>query len=212
MENILDDIEALDEKELLRTIWTKPTQTLDFILRRCPRKYVNALIHLSALSLIISSSLGVLITSSQLSAVFVLITTPVVWIIVWLIAYIFAFLLSWTGRSIGGHGDIDQFLTVIAWSYLPTICMLLPTVIEVAVLATGVDYVEIGTKHLATTIFYFTIQIVKVGLSAWSLVIVVSGTMVLQKFKAGKAVLNLILAALVVLIPIFIYEGLKYLM
>lgn len=210
MENILDDVELMDEKNLLFSIWTKPTKTFDFILKRCPRKYVNALINCSGLAGALGANVAFLLNHVQFSIALIILIAGLGWLFAWLWVYLFASLLSWTGRWIGGRGEMDQFVTVLAWSYVPVICSLVPLILEEIAFGEGRENIDITGQNIITTGLYYLFLVINTGLSIWSFIILVRGTAVLQKFAIGKTILNIILPVLVILTVILAILGLIY--
>lgn len=111
--------------------------------------------------------------------------------------------MSWSGRWIGGRAAMDQFVTVSAWSSIPSFGGIFPLAIQTIIY--GNDSM-IGIEHQTLLIFfiYYLLLAARFGLNIWSFVIFVKGTAVVQKFNYKKAILNVVLAVLVILIPIFI--------
>jgi fatty acid desaturase len=119
--------------------------------------------------------------------------------------------MSWSGRWIGGHADMDEFITVSAWSYIPSIASVFPLAVQTIIF--GGDSIDMMQNQNELMIFlYYLLMAARFALTIWSLVIFVKGTAVLQEFNYWKAILNVILAALIIFVPVIIIGGLIYLL
>ena len=123
LKNNPDDnqVEGIDEGKLLQSIWLRPRDTLKYILNRCPDKYVTQL-------LVIGGAISALGNAIEGAPLFEL--GP--WISLVLIVtigaifgpianMILAVILNMVGRWIGGKGNYQKILAVVAWSMVPSI-------------------------------------------------------------------------------------------
>ena len=200
MEDILDEPEIISQKDnLLFTIWTQTTETYRYILKNRPLKPVNSIINWYGVSVAIRLNLQSLIRHNRISILSIIIASVVGWLLSWLIVYIDAFLMSWTGKWIGGRANTNQFVKVSAWSLIPAICSVFPFAIQATLFDTSVPILD---QNLTIIIFYYFVVAIKTGLSVWSIVIFVKGTAVLQDFTIRKAILNTVLALLIIAVPV----------
>ena len=200
----LDNIETIDETKLFQTIWTKPTETLDYILRNCPKKHLNALLFIGGVANAINRSSGKA-ANTALSANAKLIIAIVVGGFVGILMYnIAAYLMSWTGRWLKGTADKDQFLTITGWSLIPSMGTLLLFVLETFFVQNPMNPIGISGLSSIATVIYFFILFLHFVLAIWSVVILVKGIQIIQGFSAGKAFFNAILPVLLFLVPILI--------
>ena len=209
MDNILDDESLLDEKDLLKTIWTKPTPTLEFILKNCPRKYVNYLLILGGVVNAVGRSYQRLTEHSNYSVINFIVIVFFGGIIGWIISNIYAMLLSWTGKWLKGKADMDQFLTVLAWATIPFICSLVPMILRLLIF--GNDYFDFREQNIPIIIIYSSLMLIQLSLSIWTLVITIKGIALIQNFDSKKATLNAFMPLFVIMIPILIIVGIIYL-
>jgi hypothetical protein len=200
---ILDDVLLLNEKDLLFTIWTKPRQSLEFILKHCSTKYVTTLLVLGGVANAVyrTRQPAEHITLSPVSFIFVIVFGGMFG---WLLNYLYAVLLKWTGGWLNGKAQMDQFLTVLAWSLVPTICSLILLIPKLLFFEDGLFRLDLNDLVNVKTILYITIELVNLALSIWTVVILVKGIALIQNFKNAKALLNAVLPLLVIFIPLFV--------
>ena len=199
-----DNIESIDETKLFQTIWTKPTETLDYILRNCPKKHLNALLFVGGVANAINRSSGKA-DKTALSANAKLIIAIVAGGFVGMLMYnIGAYLLSWTGRWLKGTADKDQFLTITAWSLVPSIGTLFLFVLQTIFVGNPMNPVVVSELGSMAETIYFLILFLDFVLIVWSVVILVKGIMIIQGFSAGKAFFNAMLPVLLFLVPIIV--------
>jgi len=210
--DILDQENLLDEKSLLITIWTKPKLTFDFILKYCPKKYVSFLLILSGIVNAVDQNYQHLTEQRSYSVIIVIIVIVISGIFGWISGYIYAALLSWTGGWIKGKANTDQFITVISWAMVPFICSLILLIPKLLIFGDDLFYIDIHEQSLPKVVAYIIIKLVEALLSIWTLVITIKGIALIQNFNIKKAILNAILALLVIVVPIFIVVGIIYIL
>lgn len=205
---ILDDEILLTENELLYSIWTKPTLTLKYIFRFCPKKNVTLFLALAGIANAFERSQQHSHALSDFS--FSIFAMAVIFggIFGVIFGRFYAALLSWTGRWMKGTANSDQLITVVAWSSIPEICTLILLVPKFLIFGNESFHIDLQDQNLFKIIAFFIIDAIQIILSIWGLVIVVRGISLLQNFSTKKAVLNLILSILVIVIPILIIVGL----
>ena len=120
-----------------------------------------------------------------------------------------AALLRWTGGWIGGQADSRRIRTAVAWSNVPMIWSLLLWVPALllfgAELFTKATPIIDASLILSSLLLVFSIGTVVIGI--WSSVVCLHALGEVQGFSAWKALLNGLLAMLVVLIPILAIVG-----
>jgi Yip1 domain len=212
MEDILEEPETIVEKDMFFTIWTKPTQTFTYIFKYCPTKHVNAIINIYGVANALAINLLFLLNHTSFSILLTVITALLGWLFAWLGVYILSSLMSWSGRWIGGHAGMDQFVTVSAWSYIPSIGSVFPLAVEAIIFGNSDSIYLMTDQNVVMRFLYYLLLIARVVLTIWSLVIFVKGTAVIQKVNYKKAILNVILVVSVMIVPIVIIAGLIYLL
>jgi hypothetical protein len=212
MEDILEEPETIVEKDMFFSIWTKPTPTFTYIFKYCPTKHVNAIIHIYGVANALAVNLVFLLNHTRFSILLIIITALLGWLFAWVGVYILSSLMSWSGGWIGGHAGMDQFVTVSAWSFIPSIISVFPLAVQ-AIIFGNSDSIDLMTdQNVIMRFLYYLLMIAGFVLTIWSLVIFVRGTAVIQKLNYKKAILNLILAVSVMIVPIVIIAGLIYLL
>lgn len=197
-ENELTDIE---EGKLLYQIWLQPKETLKYILKNCPEKYMIVLFMLGGIVDAISrasdkglgdsrSTLSVLLIAFLFGGILGLITN-----------FIYAWALSATGQWLKGKADASKFRTVIAWSLVPSIASLFLLIPELIILGDDLFKSEPIVDTTVNSIAWFIFGIMEITLGVWTIIILVKGIAMVQNFTIGKAILNLILPILIILAP-----------
>lgn len=208
--DILDQEILLNEKDLLITIWTKPKLTLEFIFKYCPKKYVTSLLILGGVVNAIDQNYQHLLWHRYYFIIIIFIVMVIGGIFGWLFGYIYAALLSWTGKWINGKASTDQFITVISWALVPTISSLILLIPKLLIFGEGFFDIDISELSSSKAVAYLLITSMEGLLSIWALVILIKGIMLIQNFNVGKAVLNIILPLIAIIIPVFIIAGIIY--
>ena len=199
---ILDDEILLTENELLYSIWTKPTLTLKYIFKFCPNKNVTLFMALAGIVNALERNQKDLNGETGFSIAFFAMAVVIGGLLGVVFGRLYAALLSWTGRWIKGTANSDQFVTVVAWSSVPTICSLILLVPNFLIFKNEPFRVNLQDDNLSKIIAFIIIDVIQITLSIWAFVIVVRGIALLQNFSTKKAVWNLILSILVIIGPI----------
>ena len=203
---ILDDEILLTENELLYSIWTKPTLTFKYILKFCPKKNVTLFLALSGIVNAFERSNQRSHSLGEFSISFIIMAVVFGGIFGVIFGRFYAALLGISGRWIKGKSTSDEVITVVAWASVPTICSLILLLPKYLIFGNEVFYFQ--DESLFRIIIFFLIAAMQIALSIWTLVILVRGIELVQEFSTKKAVLNLLLSFLVILIPIAAIVGL----
>lgn len=121
--------------------------------------------------------------------------------------YVGAWLVSVTGRWIGGEAEPEPIRTALAWGNLPNVAGLLLWLPALALV--GREMFTESTPVLEAqpwlAIFFLPLGLAWVVLGVWSLVLLLQGLGEVQQFSAWRALGNLVLSALVIVIPIALF-------
>ena len=172
-----------------KEVWLHPRNTIKAILKYDPKYMVlplAALVGIANNALDFESSDVIVGGSSFIGSVLVAAILGIVSL------YISGFLLSLTGRWIKGEANALKLRAAIAWSGVPVVASLIlfiPLFFALNSSAMGI----IGVSSIAVII-----------LGVWSVILQVGMISEIQKFSIGKAILNIILAFIVILIPLLI--------
>ncbi len=199
--DILDEELLVVEDDLLKTIWTKPTLTFQYLFKFCPDKYVTLL-------LVLSGIVSAFERSSKDSHLSPVITFAIAIIIGGLCGRLFGYissaLLSWTGRWLKGTGTTKEFMTVTAWAMIPSICSLGLVIISMVLTGHVSISLDLTAQDKTSLILPVLISMGHLALQFWTLVIFVKGIAVVQNFSIKKATLNLFLPMLIIVVPLVI--------
>jgi Yip1 domain len=207
---ILDDEILLTENELLYSIWTKPTLTLKYIFKYCPKKYFPLLLIVDGVVNALNRNYRHFFGHNTYS-VFLLVTAIFFGgLFGWLLSYIYAAVLSWTGGWIKGKAYTDQFITIISWATVPSISSIILLIPKILTFGDGPFILDIHEQSILQVVIFVFIQLTDFLLTIWSLVILIKGIALIQNFSIKKAVLNFILSFLVVIVPILMAMGIAY--
>lgn len=193
----------------LISIWLRPRQTLHYLIEHEPDKYVSVLLMLGGVVRSIDraqrqhmgdkySTVSVLLMAFVMGSLFG-----------WLTYYVYAWGMSATGRWLGGRTDAPTFRTVIAWSLVPSICTLLLLVPELLLFGDDVFREVPESGILGISPASLLLSLVQAAMGAWSLTILVTGTALVQDFRGGRALLNVLLPGLL-LIGAIVVVGLLF--
>lgn len=209
IETSVADYEAAGVREdnLLLKIWRHPQATLRYILAYCPNKYIIPLLVLGGITRAIGrlqwKGLGNMSVNTAL-----MLAVVMGGLTGWISYYVYAWGLALTGRWLGGQADSGTFRTVTAWALLPTCLTLLTTALAYSIQGEG--YFQDVDLDIATSngLVVFLLALIELALTAWAVVIFVKGTMLVQQFGVGRAILNMVLPGAVVLAIVFGFFGL----
>ena len=125
--------------------------------------------------------------------------------------YIYAVMLSWTGELFNGKANTDQFVTILAWSQVPLIAMVLLMVPKLLLFGVrGItDTQEVNQVSGMTHFIFDTIAVL---LSLYTFIILVKGIVIIQGFNIVKAILNALLPGLLLIMLILMVIGVIYIL
>ena len=188
------------------TIWTEPKATISEIVAENPKQalwWLSAILGFNNLMGGFQSvMLGMHINAFAL-ILLALIIAPFwgyVSISVW------GWIVSFTGKWIRGSGSFQEVRAAYAWSNVPMIVTIplwfLLAVVFGPVLFSGVDEHALLSTYGAPLLY--SVLMIRLAAGIWSIVIFINALAAVQKFSILRAIGNVLLAALIVLIVIFI--------
>lgn len=187
-------------------VWTKPRQTFQEILRFNPNYLVLLLAALyglkQGLDISAISGFGDFYPLWEI-LLSILILGPLVGI---LSLYIGSFLMVWVGKWLQGQSTYQTMRTALAWSYVPSLVSLGLVLITLPFF--GIEIFTSTTPVLdasnALLVLLIIISIVDLMLGIWMFIINLIMISEAQQFSIWKALANVLLAMVVVLVPVFI--------
>lgn len=183
------------------TMWTQPRATIQHILDTNPTRHVILLTALSGIARSLDRA------SSQSSAD--TIPLPILVIIILCIGpivaiaglYAASWLVLWTGSWLGGVAKPLQLRAAMAWASLPAVWGLLLWIPYTFLF--GIEMFQSETPRIdAQPYNLMALALVEVVLLVWWVVLNCKAVAQAQGFSAWKGLLNLLLAAAVVIVPI----------
>lgn len=215
MDNILDEVEQeqpefYTDKELLLKVWTEPKKVFKYINDTKYDKHVLKLLVLAG----ISSSFGNAVERSwgdDLSLTAIIgICLIIGGLFGWISYYVYAALVSWTGNWLGGKGDTDSILRVIAYGIIPSLFALVLLIPQIALYGVDLFTAEGGNfegELVDTEYVLLGTLVIEFLLALVSIVFCVIGVSEVQKLGIGKTIINMILPVILILISIFFLLG-----
>jgi hypothetical protein len=184
-------------RNILTKIWFSPKEVFTFITVHKYDQYVTLLLILSGIAKAIDKALSKNM-GDYLPLWGVLICVILIGISFGqLVNYILAASLKWAGKWLNGQADTKSILRITAYAMIPSICSLFLVIMQIPIYGsfifqTSLYYLLIDSPYYQ---IYYTYIIVDILLVIWSVILLVIGLSVVQKFSILKAVLNLIIAA-----------------
>jgi hypothetical protein len=186
------------------SIWLRPRRTVRELVSSNPEYGVTGLAMLAGVFHVLDRAtgrsagdripfLGVLLMAALLGPVLGLAKV-----------YLGAALLGWTGRWIGGSGTSRHLRTALAWGGVPyafSLPVWLPLLLVVGPEMFTTETPRIDGGGIAAWTF-FSLVFVQIVLGVWAFILVLKGVGEIQGFSSWRALANLALAGLVMLVPI----------
>lgn len=206
-ENFIEEKEpvVLTDKEIFTRIWTEPRLVMKYVNDNSYDKFVVILLIIGGISnafdRIVSSDLFI----NQPLIVLIGIGLVLAGLSGWLGNYIYAAILTWTGKAFNGKAHSSDIFRVSAYSMIPSLFSLLIVFLQLFVFGFEVfrDNFDISYFSAGQMAIFFGSSLIAFVLAIWTLVIFVVGLSEVQKFSIGKAIGNLFLSILVIIIPAF---------
>jgi len=206
-ENLIkEEVLKFSDREIFTKIWTSPRLVFKYINDNRYDKFVTILLVLAGVTATLNRA-----ATKGLGDRVPLFAVLVIGIIAgtlfgWLSYYIYAALMSWTGKWLKGQGDTTALLRMTSYATIPSIIVLILFIPEIILFGNGIfqhdfDVFESGSG-IISEIIYLILLFIEIILGVWTLVIFVIGISEVQKLSIGKSILNLILPALVILVPL----------
>lgn len=194
----------LTDKDVFTKIWSSPRQIFKFINDKNYDQYMILLLLLSGIS-----------RSFDRASMNNMGDTMSIWAIVgicivagglfgWLSYYIYAALMSWTGKWLNAKGDTESILRMLSYAMLPSIIALIFLIPQIAIYGNEIFKADgdITSAGWLANIFVYGSILLEFVLGIITIIFCVIGTSEVQKLSIGKSILNLLLPAFVIIIPI----------
>jgi heme/copper-type cytochrome/quinol oxidase subunit 2 len=118
--------------------------------------------------------------------------------------YVGGALIRWTGRYLGGSASPENIRAAIAWSGVPVIWTLILYVPGLALFGQELFTSETPRIDASSSLMliYLVFSLIEVTIGIWALVVFLKSLGQVQGFSAWKALGNVILSVLVIVIPL----------
>lgn len=122
-----------------------------------------------------------------------------------ILLYVVGALLRWTGSWLGGQASLVEVCAAIAWSSVPSVCILILWIPKLALF--GKDLFTSTMPRISANPFlaliFLGFAIVEVSIAVWAFVVLLKCLGEVHRFSAWKALATLFLSGLIVGVPIF---------
>ncbi|MFM2476153.1 Yip1 family protein [Celerinatantimonas sp. MCCC 1A17872] len=184
------------------SIWTRPGDTIEQIVKTNPKNSVIVLAAVSGFSEFLYQlselNVGGHYNGAQI-AIFSLIAGSILGAVM---LYILAGLLRWSGKWLGGNASPEHLRAAVSWANVPTIWALLLWIPRIALL--GHDaflpaaIVVKQTPNLVGTLW--VLQMIQLVIGIWALIIFSKCVGRVQHFSAMKGFLNIVLSLIILML------------
>lgn len=188
------------------SIWTKPRKTIRQIIDSGSNKWIFVLISIGGIVDALNNASGQSRGDNySLTTIVVgsIISGPIFGIVG---LYVGSAILRWTGKWIGGKGEIQDIRTAIAWANIPIIWSLVLWVPELIIFKEEIFTSETPRIDASNTlaVLWLIFAAIEIVLAVWSAVIFLKSLGEAQGFSAWKALGNVLLSVLIIMVPIII--------
>ena len=188
------------------SMWTKPRETVQQIVDTDPTRMVLLLAAIAGFSSALDRAsiknagdmlelpiiFGIAMIGGALGGVLML--------------YVGSALVKWTGRWVGGSASSENIRAAMAWSNVPLIWALLIWIPQLALIGDELFKSDTPRMDASETLLYSYLGfgLIEIVIAIWTLVVMLKCLGQVQGFSAWKALGNLLLSALVIVVPILI--------
>lgn len=184
-------------------MWFTPRKTIQQVVENNPERWVYLLAALAGIEQVLgrvsSKNMG---DKMGLSAILLLLlfAGPIAGIISF---YVNTWLIEWTGGWIGGKASLSHVRAAWAWSFVPVIFSLV--LLPFKIMMFGNDLFQSVTPIIDAHPYAYTFfGVIELACAIWTMVLMTQSLAQVQKFSAWKALGNIALAGLSVLIALFL--------
>ncbi len=202
----VDEVVEYSDIEIFKNIWFSPREIFSYITKNEYDSFTYILLFLVGINRGFSQAILKNSGDNLPLLAIVLISIIIGGLFGWISYYIFAALLSWTGEWLGGKGDTKSILRMLAYAMIPSILSLLLLIPQLSIAGEGLfqSKFDIFSLDLFSIYIYYISFFISTTLGIWSLVLYVIGLSEVQKFSVWKAIANVLIATLVIIVPIML--------
>lgn len=206
-----EDIERTNSKtysdvSILQKIWTEPRSVLRYINLAGHDKYVPLLLVLAGIVRSFDRARSNDVGQDKELVAIIGLSVLMGGLLGWLSFYLYSTLVSWTGKWLGGKADTSDILRMIAYGMIPSIFGLILLIPQIGIhgndlFISDADLTS-GSVLLDTLFYVFLFSEVALGILSMCLCII--GISEAQEFTTGKALLNALLPAIIIVLPLML--------
>lgn len=191
-------------KEVLTQIWLNPRKVFKYIADTDFDDYHSILLILVGISNMFGSATDKHWGDHMPLAGVIVVCILAGALLGWISIYVFSALISWTGNWLNGEAPIDTIIKIIVYGSIPTVFSLSLVFVQIAIFGNDLfcSAADLLTDNAILNFIYYVSLLLETLLAIYSLVIIVIGVAVVQKLSVWKAVLNLFLATMLIVIPL----------
>lgn len=189
------------ENNLFRKILTHPKEAFRFIVKHQYEKHLTVLLVLAGIA---NGFDRIVEKATEDSNIIVLLIMAVIVgaLVGWIGYYIYAALLSLSGRWLNGKGRTNTILPILAYASVPAIAGTIFTIAQIFLFGTDSSIIE--TASMPVAIIYYLLLFLQLGFGFWTLALYAIGLAEVQQFAIWKAILNLLLPVLFIVVPLLL--------
>jgi hypothetical protein len=196
----------LTEREVFTKIWTSPREVFRYINDYRFDKYQTAFLVLAGISRAFDRASTRNMGDHESLGMIIFICIIAGAVAGWMTYYFYAALVSWTGEWLKGKGNMESIVRVLSFAVLPSILSLLLLIPQIAIYGKAIFQTngDITSASLMGNIIFYGSILLDFILAAYSIVFAIIGVSEVQKLSIGKTILNLLMPAIIIIVPISI--------
>lgn len=194
--------ENFSDYEIFTKIWSKPYSVLRFIHTKQYEKNMYLILFLiGVVNAFDRASLRNMGDTKSLTEIIVG-SIIVGGLLGWISFYFYSFLVSWAGLMLKGKGDRESLYRVFTYSMIPAIGNIILTFIQIIFFGGDAFTSDFDNEFgdYATAFIFYSLAMASLGLGIYSIILCVIGTSIVQNFSFGRALLNLLLPIIFIVI------------
>jgi hypothetical protein len=187
------------------SIWTKPRATIQQIVDTNPQKFVVRLTCIEGFASYLEHARFLRHLGDKYDWPVIFAQAAIIGPIAGLIAlYFVSAMISWTGTWIGGKAPSRNIRAAMAWSGVPTICVLILWIPQLTLFGQELFTTKIPRIHASPSLWlmFLGFGVIDIIICIWEGVIYLKCLGQVQGFSIWKALGNAALAALVIIVPV----------
>lgn len=188
------------------SIWTKPRATISHIVAQNPNRSIWILAWIYGFCSLMNMFQSLEMGTKLNTAAILLLSIVVAPLWGWVSFTVWSWFVSVVGKWFKGQGSFQAVRASYAWSQVPII-LNIPLWLLMVILFGHQLFLNFPNAHLlpdTLVTLMFVILVAKVVLAVWSLVIYLNALAEVQSFSVLKAILNLIVAGIIMGVIFFV--------